>query len=130
MKIEKSRYQGYVWYSDQTKPEVLNNEEFGEEFRDNENPFIVEAQLFDTVNKKSYSIKYVDGKYICKEYNLADFKGVEKEELSFVAHRIEGVTKLYFNQYWREEADQKCNGMMVLQPKELVFVGFQKYKED
>ena len=130
MKIEKSIYQGYIWYSDQTEPEVLNNKEFGKEFSDKENPFIVEAQLFDTINKKSYSIKYVDGKYICTPYNLAELKGVEKEGLSFVAHRLKGVTRLYFNQYWREEADPRCDNMQVLQPKELVFVGFQEYKED
>ncbi len=131
MKIEKSIYQGYIWYSDQTKPKTYNNEEFdGKELDNNENPFIVEAQLFDTVNLISYSIKYVDGRYICTEYNLADYKDIEFEELSYVAHRLDGVSTLHFRQYWRPEPDKQCAGMPVLQPKELVFVGFQNNKED
>lgn len=51
MKIEKSKYQGYLWYSDQKEPKVFNNELFELEIADNENPFIVEGQLYDEENR-------------------------------------------------------------------------------
>ena len=128
MKIEKSKYQGYLWYSDKSEPEVLNNKDFETEIADEKNPFIIEGCLFD--GKKSISIKYVDGKYIIKTYDLAQFDadGIEKKEKVFYSHRMEG-RRLKFNQYWREQEDPLCEGMKVLQPAELVFVGFKDKEE-
>ena len=126
MKIEKSIYQGYLWYSDQKAPQVLNNEVFELESADSSNPFIVEGQLFD--GQKSISIKYVDGKYLVKEYILDDLSNCEKVEQVFHSYRMDGE-QLKFNLYWREVEDDLCEGMKVLQPAELVFVGFND-KED
>ena len=100
MKIEKSIYQGYLWYSDQKAPQVLNNEVFELEIADSSNPFIVEGQLFDG----------------------------QKVEQVFHSYRMDGE-QLKFNLYWREVEDDLCEGMKVLQPAELVFVGFND-KED
>lgn len=72
MKIEKSKYQGYLWYSDQKEPKVFNNELFELEIADNENPFIVEGQLYDEENRASISIKYVDGNYIVNKYKVKE----------------------------------------------------------
>ena len=129
MRIEKSKYQGYLWYSDQSEPKVLKNEDFELEISETANPFIVEGQLFD--GKISISIKYVDGKYIVhkKEVKAEDFNNVNVEEMEFIPNRIVGVSKLKFLQYWEAQTDDLCKEMPVLQPAELVFVGF-KTKED
>ncbi len=129
MKIEKSKYQGYLWYSNESKPEkVLNNEDFEIEIADDKNPFIIEGQLYDKDGKKSISIKYVDGKYLFKEYDIIKLNGLEMTEQVFYSHRMDGK-KLKFNQYWRPEKDDKCCDMDVLQPAELVFVGFNDKEE-
>jgi len=125
MKIEKSKYEGYLWYSDKKEPQVLNNEVFELEIADSSNPFIVEGQLFD--GQKSISIKYVDGKYFFNTYDLNALDGVMQEQ-KFYSHRM-GGKQLKFRQIWKEQPDELCEGMQVLQPAELVFVGFNDKEE-
>ena len=124
MKIDKSKYTGYLWYSNETIPQVKNDEDFELEINDSENPFIIEGQLCD--DKKSISIKFVDGKYIVKTSTLSDYEGADIEE--YVPNRMDNVEKLLFKRAWKEEKDDLCCGMEVLQPAELVFVGL-KIKE-
>jgi CRISPR type III-associated protein (TIGR04423 family) len=122
-------YDGYLWYSDQKTPEVFEQKAWDESMLDeNVNPFVIEGQLYDSENLVSYSIKYVDGKYIIKKYQLksTDFNNVDIDILDFKAHRMGEGRVLQFLQYYREEEDSLCEGMKVLQPKEKVFVGFKK----
>jgi CRISPR type III-associated protein (TIGR04423 family) len=128
MKIEKSIYDGYIWYSDKSNPEIFQNQDFEFDADKIGNPFIIEGQLYDEQKKISYSIKFVDGKYICKKYEnvcpeSADGDSIVKK--IFHSNRMDNL-KLQFLQYWKEEDDELCEGMKVLQPKELVFVGFVK----
>lgn len=99
------------------------------------NPFIIEGNLWDD-GRNSIMIRYVDGKYIVRRTK------VKEEELSraysqayesgsptlkkYLAHRIEGVKCLCFLQYWQAESDKMCEGMQVLRPSKLVFIGFDK----
>jgi CRISPR type III-associated protein (TIGR04423 family) len=131
MKIEKSKYEGYLWYSNENEPDIIdNNTEFELEITDTKNPFIIEGQLYD--GKKSISIKYTDGQYIVKEYDMSKLETLEKEPKSFKANRMKRW--LNFNQYWRagnDTRDPLCENMEVLQPAELVFIGFgNEIKED
>jgi len=127
MKIEKSIYNGYIWYSNESNPEVFQDKEFEFDTDKIENPFIIEGQLYDDQKKISYSIKFVDGKYICRKYQVksTDFNKKDVEIKTFHANRMDNLN-LQFLQYWKEEDDELCEGMKVLQPKELVFVGFVK----
>lgn len=100
----------------------MNQEVFEKELNERVNPFIIEGQLFD--GKKSISIKYVDGKYIVKKYVLDELPDKDFTEQSFLAHRMGDVKFLKFRQYWQEQKDELCEGMPVLQPAELVFIGF------
>lgn len=127
MKIEKSIYDGYIWYSDESNPKVFQDEEFEFDTDKIENPFIIEGQLYDDQKKISYSIKFVDGKYVCKKYEVesTDFNKKDVEIKTFHANRMDDL-KLQFLQYWKEEDDELCEGMKVLQPAELVFIGFVK----
>lgn len=129
MKIEKSKYQGYLWYSDQKEPKVIDNKEFELEISDNENPFIVEGQLFDGIN--SISIKYVDGSYIVNKYKVKDEDYNSPNTVKeFLPNRMAGVEKLRFLEYWRPQKDSLCEDMEVLQPAELVFVGFNNENKE
>ena len=111
--IEKSTYQGYLWYSDKDQPKVLNNVDSEITLDETKNPFVIEGQLFD-------------GKYIVKKYVLAELPKEDFTEQSLLAHRMKDVKSLNFRQYWREQEDELCDGKKVLQPAELVFVGLKK----
>jgi len=119
------KFQGYVWMSDRDIPEVFNNDKSKELILDeNVNPFAVEVQLFDTEKEISYSVKYVDGKYLMNIYHLKEMKGCFTKK-TFLSNRV--GYDLVFNQYWKEEQDKDfCEGMNVLEPSSLVFVGFSK----
>lgn len=125
MEIEKSIYEGYIWYSDQAEPKVLNNEEFELKIDDDENPFIIEGQLYSPNKRLSISIKYIDGQYIIKEKEIksGDFNSVNVQIKEFHSNRMNGK-KLRFLQYWEEREDYLCASMKVLQPTEFIFVGF------
>lgn len=125
MKIEKSTYQGYLWYSSDEKPKIYKNEELELELAEGSNPFVIEGQLCD--NKISISIRFVDNKYVVKKVALSELEGVEYKQQSFFGNRMD--YKLVFRQYWREDKDEQCERMIVLRPAELVFVGFEEKKE-
>lgn len=123
--LETAIYTGYLWYSDQQEPEVYNdNTENAFVFDEQKNPFVVDGYLTD--GKTSYAIKYISGKYHIKSYILEDLQGVQCDDVIVYTHRMKDVQKMKFRQYWRPVSDELCEGMKVLQPAELVFVGFEK----
>lgn len=114
---------GYIWWSDKAEPEIIQNKPVL--LKNEEIPFIIEGQLFD--GETSYSIKYVDGKYILKEYRVAneDFNKSNVVLRKYQSHRMEGKI-LQFLEYWEAANDGLCLGMKVLQPTKVVFVGFKE----
>ena len=129
--IKQGNYEGYFWKSDAKEPQLVNGA-FAEDLNPSNNPFIVEAQLYDESTMLSYGIKYVDGDYLIIEHQIdtLDFNRSDVEVKDFYTHRIQGHKKLRFLQYWRENNDELCEGMPVMQPSELVFVGFNNDKEE
>lgn len=127
-KVEKSKYEGYLWYSDSTEPKVYNHEDLELELDNKHNPFIVEGQLFDSKRNISISIKFVDGEYIINQYTVSenDYNKCNVTIKEYCAYRMKDVKKLRFLQYWKEIPNVLCEKMSVLQPVELVFVGFIK----
>lgn len=126
-------YQGYYWMSDATDPVLVKDAipEFLSRLDANANPFIIEAQLFDYSNRLSYSVKYVDGSYIAHRQEVKEsLKDVEAGKYDHItlkknyANRMPGL-RLCFFQYWKEKPDMLCEGMNVLQPAEMAFVGFE-----
>lgn len=124
--IKPGNYEGYIWRSNAQKPEPIMGD-FKEDLSV-KNPFIIEGQLYDKAKRLSYSIKFVDGAYIINEYKLDDLKDTDYTEQVFYANRMDN-RRLLFYQYWKEETDDLCEGMKVLQPKEFVFVGFNDKEE-
>lgn len=125
--IKKARYEGYLWKSDQSKPKVLEGtEETSFCLTDGENPFVTEGLLWDSENKVSITIRYVDGHYFVAQHTIEDSPEYQTTEVSYLSHRLPGVKKLKFLRLWKKEQDPLCEDMEALQFKANVFVGFEK----
>lgn len=128
---EELKYTGYIWMSDKVTCKVFKNEDLDNILLPDkiDNPFIVEGFLCN--DKWSYSIKFLNGKYHFSKFNLEELKGVKYERHEYVPSFKNGeVKKICFNEYWRPEKDERCNGFETLKPAEFVFVGFKmKTKE-
>ena len=126
--IENHRHkplQGYVWWSDSTTPVVYDGTKTLDiEKAELERHFIIEALLCG--EDQSYMIKYIDGVHRIYTYELKCTEDMEDVEMSFIPHRIPGVSKLKFVQRWRLAEDALCMNMKVLQPAEFIFKGFEK----
>lgn len=123
-KIEKSKYSGYLWKSDQKAPEVIFEEEREFILDDKQNPFIVEGFLCN--DETSYSIRYVDGKHLVSKFILSELPKEFTPQIYTPNFKKEGVSGLKFRQYWKPERDDLCEGMEVLKPAQFVFVGFNE----
>jgi CRISPR type III-associated protein (TIGR04423 family) len=122
-KIEiTKKCEGYIWYSDKPQPKKIAAEQYSLELDKSKNPFVVEGQIYSEDEETSYSIKYVDGKYIVIKYELGKL-GKIYDEKSFIANR--NVARIKFRQYWKQVKDDLCEGMITLVPAEYVFVGFE-----
>lgn len=124
-----STYQGYLWWSDEDKPCVYKDELLTDLPAGPANPFIIEGNLWDKVNQKSYSIRFVDGEYRVNAFDLNALDGNECIQKEYLPNRLEKIKKLCFKEFWLPEKDELCEGMEVLKPAMTVFTGFQ-YKED
>lgn len=122
--------EGYIWWSDRQTPEVYQNSPLDICLDETKNPFVVEGQLYDKDNLKSYSIKYIDGQYMVHEYLVVeqDFANPDNEQKCFLSNRMDGRW-LKFLRYWAEKKDENCMAMPMLTLTKNVFVGF-KEKED
>ena len=141
IKIENC--EGYLWWSDQEEPEIYDGKVIDICLDEKKNPFVIEGQLYDKDEKKSYSIKYVDGQYIVieyqvekdviealskeKEYKSSD-ESVVVEPKHYLSNRM-GGRWLKFLRYWGNKEDENCMEMSVLTLTKNVFVGFNE-KED
>jgi CRISPR type III-associated protein (TIGR04423 family) len=130
MEINKqAKYEGYIWHSDQTHPQVLRGKEFDlDQLMDGANPFVIEGQLWDAEQGISISIRNVDGKHIvnCQQVTPRDLLGTTTTNVEkYIPHRIEGVGRLCFLRYWKAEGDELCEHFKALRPEKLVFIGFE-----
>ncbi|QXP70768.1 TIGR04423 family type III CRISPR-associated protein [Polaribacter sp. R2A056_3_33] len=127
--IPKMAFEGYIWKSDESEPEVLLNEiyDFDTVLT---NPFIIEALLFCKEKNTAIHIQHT-GSYQIAEYDLKALEkaGAVLEEKEYLPHRLSPAVKnVSFKQIWQEEEDRLCEGMPVLKMKAVVFCGFNKAK--
>ena len=122
--IPEGIYIGYYWLSNAEKPEPVEGK-FSAAMLTQHLPFIVEGNLYDEAKGISISIRHNGDKHIIYEYNLHYLNGFEKNEVSFIAHRLSGKGKVKFWELWKEEEDYLCAGMKTLRPFARVFVGFE-----
>jgi len=126
----EENYEGYLWLSNETKPHVYQNEPLEKVMLESVNPFIIEGNLLDKNNRKSYSIRFIDGNYIVNEFDLKELNEKYSEDSiskEYIPNRFpEKINKLYFREYWIPKKDEQCKGMEVLKPAMEVFTGFNK----
>lgn len=124
--IENARYQGYLWWSDSSEPQIVDGE-FGIELKQG-NPFVVEGFLFDEDGQISISVKYVDGKYYCCRYDLSMLqkeRNRNDDQVEWLASFGNGKLFLKFDRIWRPVPDPDNYGLNVLEAAELIFKGFK-----
>lgn len=119
-------FEGYYWYSNKSKPTVLNNETVTKSiFKDL--PFIVEGNLYNEEKGISISIKNIDGQYLITQVHLKNLKQENLSERVYLSHRL-GGNKIKLVHYWEEsEPDNDLlEGMTTLIPVWMAFKGFVK----
>ena len=123
--IPSALYEGYLWMSDESEPIVLHNEPLNIALDNNKNPFCIEGFLLDKTNRKSISIKFIDGEYLIYEYDISDIKDTA-DCILYLPNRMKdkGVQRLRFFQDWIAEPDLFSERMEVLKPAGLIFLGF------
>ncbi len=121
--IPKIKYEGYVWLSNEKYPTVLDKQEY-DFTKVKENPFVIEALLWNEEEKTSIMIRHT-GKYHIQEFKLDELPaGHELVEKAYLPHRLDKVKHVYFQQLWIPEPDAFCAGMEVMTMKALIFTGF------
>ena len=125
--IPKNIYEGYIWYSNSKEPIVIKGEEFSFNEKENSNPFVIEALLFDRKNQISITVKHT-GRYIIQMVDLKNLPNgsILSGSKKYFPHRLgNSVSKVCFKQLWIPEKDDNCEGMNVLVIKAFIFTGFK-----
>lgn len=120
-------YEGYLWYSDQKKPEQrtsISKDDF------KELPFIIEGNLYSEQEQISISIKHRDGEYFIYQADLKNLKDDQKTKQAYIAHDLDGVKNIKMLHYWEESPEEELlAGMKTLVPSWQAFVGFDNPKK-
>ena len=126
-RIQQTKCQGYLWFSDQSKPKVYLDENIDLTLNENDNPFIVEGQLYSPDTQESISIKYADGRYLVNRYSPAEIgRGIEEGKIEQHIPNVKLGLKdkvLYFSRLWEECEEREYYGFKTLRPSALVFKG-------
>lgn len=127
------QFEGYLWLSNGANPIILDKVPIPSsiDFSADANPFVVEAELWDKADSKSYAIHQVGNRTICQCYDVksTDVSNKDFEKKAYASHRMKDHPELRFLEYWEEKTDDACLGMPTLVMTKHVFVGF-KHKED
>lgn len=116
-------YEGYIWFSNQPEPTVLRNKKFDFE-NSSQNPFIIEGLLW--AEKEQIAVHIIHShRYLIHKYDLKKLENSDNKNISYLAHKMDGVKKLKFKQIWQAEKDSLCGDMEVLEMKAQVFIGFE-----
>jgi len=86
--------------------------------------YIVEMALYNSTTKRSILIRQQNSEWLVLDKNL---RGDEPIDTFFTL--TEDTPKMRIAQIWEEEKSEFCLGMEVLEPKYLMFAGFEKDKK-
>lgn len=123
---ETATVEGYLWYSDQRKPEMVAGT-LDLAAKLTKLPFVVEGMLYDEQNKTSYHILHLDGKNTIQQINLSDLSDVEYDEQIYFTRRVKSGEKYLMIEAW-EETTQLIGSseFTTLSPSWAAFKGFVK----
>lgn len=123
-KIPEGNFEGYYWLSDQSKPEIILEEEIDKE-KFQRLPFVVEAYFYSRETFQSIQIKNVDGRYICALIDLSD---CEQKAQQYVGHGIGSIDFLLV-EAWEDKKDDLIDEMITKVPSWVAFKGFVEPKK-
>jgi len=125
-----NKYEGYVQMSDgRIKSKHLfktaQNLPKWSELHNNIN-YILEMALFNPTSKNSILIRQQNSEWLVIERVLEEDE-INKSDSFFTL--TENTPKMKIAQIWEEEPNEFCLGLKVLEPKYLLFAGFEKEKK-
>jgi CRISPR type III-associated protein (TIGR04423 family) len=119
-------FEGYYWYSNASKPVVLDNQRLSEALF-TQLPFIIEGNLYNEEKGMSINIKNIDGQYLITQAYLGGLNPAHISEQNYLAHDLKGIKAIKLVHYWQESAaDDLLDGMTTLIPVWMAFKGFVK----
>lgn len=127
--IKGSLYQGYLWWNDEPKPKVYDNEPIlgnPDNILMDGQRYVVEGLLWDEEHRLSITIRHIDGTCMVIETEVSKEVEEKSDLQEYLSNKIDGHSILLFRQVWEEEIDTLCMGMKVLVPSKSLFVGFKK----
>lgn len=121
-----AKYEGYYWVSDETNPRILKEDSLFSfpSVYDSimANPFVIEAMLYDKEQEVSVMVRHT-GRYHIQLFDLKKMPvGSEFVEKKYLPHRLDGIEKVCFKQWWLPET--KNGEFPVLTMQALIFTGF------
>ena len=122
-------YEGYLWYSDEERPQYIGGgyKEF-EKSTLTEYPFVVEGALYSIEDNKSLTIRCLDGEYYIHEI---DFNIIEDNRAYYqvIPHKWlvakDANRKVCMLEVWALVQDPLCAGMSTFQASFWAFKGFK-----
>ncbi len=124
------KYEGYVQMSDsRIKSEHLfKTAQILPKWEElhNEVNYILEMALFNPTSRQSILIRQQNSKWLVMDRELKQ-KEIDNSDSFFTL--TEKTPKMKMAQIWEEEENEFCLDMQVLEPKYLLFAGFEKEKK-
>lgn len=118
--------QGYLWYSDQRKPEIIAGP-LDLKSKLTGLPFVVEGMLYDDQSKISYRVLHLNGKNTIQKIDLSDLSGVEHDEQIYFTRRVNSYERYRMIEAWKEQSSlQGLPEFKSLIPSWSAFKGFVK----
>jgi CRISPR type III-associated protein (TIGR04423 family) len=129
-------FEGYLWYSDKTSPEVINGIVQELHNKCSRLPFIVEGYLHSLDNKLSIHIRNYDGKYHIGVYFLDQIETITTKliPVKFLANKklanntiLPEIKFIKFTQVFELKEDIITkNNFKIWKPECKYFTGFEK----
>jgi len=121
------KYEGYVQMSDaRIEPKYLfKTAQILPKWEElhNEVNYILEMAIFNPVSKQSILIRQQNSEWLVTKRVLEEDE-INKSDSFFTL--TENTPKMKIAQIWEEEKNEFCLGLDVLEPKYLLFAGFEK----
>ena len=117
--IPSGNFEGYYWFSDSPKPEIIKSEEIDKSIF-TKLPFVIEANFYCCDTEISIQIKNIDG-----TYHVAQVDVSECDTKTYIGHDI-GSDFLVVEAWEDSEKDPLLENMTTKIPTWMAFKGFVK----
>lgn len=120
-------FEGYYWYSNQRKPEVLLSPSIIQQSWFTALPFVIEANFYSKETQLSIQVKNIDGQYHIAKIDLSQLGDIILCEATYIGHDLENYNYTMV-EAWLPQEDDLLEGMETLAPAWSAFTGFTNHK--